>query len=64
MTEVKREVSTEKGIKFTKPPAQVKAPFAGREEEELAEPLPPRGGNRGRRKSNEGRQSATAPGSY
>lgn len=31
------------GIKFTKPEAQVKAPFAGREEEEaLRQPLPPR----------------------
>lgn len=39
---LEKKVSGEKGIRFTKPPAQVKAPFAGREEEELAEPLPPR----------------------
>ncbi|MBU1449318.1 hypothetical protein KKF45_05735, partial [Patescibacteria group bacterium] len=41
--EVKKEQSTSTGIKFTKPTAQVEAPFAGRsEEEEFKRPLPPR----------------------
>jgi len=40
---VTKETTTEKGIKFTKPTAQVQAPFAGREEdEEFRKPLPPR----------------------
>lgn len=40
---VTKETTTEKGIRFTKPPAQVQAPFAGREEEEeFRKPLPPR----------------------
>lgn len=41
VVEKAKEPST--GIKFTKPEAEVKAPFAGREEEEdLQQPLPPR----------------------
>lgn len=43
MTIEKSHVEGAGGIKFTKPPSQVKPPFAGREEEEeLKEPLPPR----------------------
>lgn len=44
MTVHKEPATTEKGIRFTKPTAQVAAPFAGREEEEeLKQPLPLKG---------------------
>lgn len=40
----KNHVEGAGGMKFSKPPAQVKAPFEGREEEEeLKQPMPPQG---------------------
>lgn len=38
----KNHVEEAGGVRFSKPQAQIKPPYAGREEEEIAQPLPPR----------------------